>query len=97
MDNISSFVWSSIDSINIESVDSTTVYDLSVDNFPEFVAEGMIVHNCITYNTNGKWLPIDQVIPPGTLCTCHGRCRCFIRYRRFINPPLTQSINRLVS
>ena len=49
---------------------------------------------CLKYTTNNKWLPSDEVIPPGTLCSCHGRCRCWIRYRRFVPQTLMQAILR---
>lgn len=41
--------------------------------------------DCLRHTTNGKWKPIDEVVSPGNNCKCHGRCRCFIRYRRFVD------------
>ncbi len=41
--------------------------------------------DCLRHTTNGKWKPIDEVVSPGNNCRCHGRCRCFIAYRRFVD------------
>ena len=49
---------------------------------------------CIQYDTGGKFLPVSEVIPPGTLCSCHGRCRCFITYRQFVSPNLVRQVLR---
>ena len=47
---------------------------------------------CILYDTGGKFLPISEVVPPGTLCSCHGRCRCFITYRQILSPSLASQV-----
>lgn len=38
---------------------------------------------CLSYDTEGEWRPIGGVIAPGNACSCRGRCRCRISYRRF--------------
>jgi hypothetical protein len=38
--------------------------------------------HCPGYSTNGQWVPIYQIIPPGTSCDCGGRCRCKVDFRR---------------
>ena len=35
---------------------------------------------CPTYVTKG-FIPIEQVIPAGTKCSCHGNCKCRVTYR----------------
>lgn len=35
---------------------------------------------CPAYVTNG-FVPIDQVVPPGTRCDCRGNCKCIVIYR----------------
>lgn len=40
--------------------------------------------SCVLHSTNGKWLPISEVIPPGVRCECKQNCRCKIFYRRLI-------------
>lgn len=41
---------------------------------------------CPGYSTNGKAVPIEEVVPLGVACDCGGYCRCRIRYR--FNPEL---------
>jgi hypothetical protein len=38
--------------------------------------------DCPSYNTNGEWIPISQIVPTGTRCKCGGRCRCRVDFRR---------------
>ena len=38
--------------------------------------------SCISYSTQGQWLPVEQVTPPAIACECQARCRCSIRYRK---------------
>lgn len=38
---------------------------------------------CPGYSTNGEWIPIDEVVSPGDACSCNGRCRCYVEYRRW--------------
>jgi hypothetical protein len=38
--------------------------------------------SCPAHSTNGLWVPIDRIIPPGTSCDCGGRCRCKVDYRK---------------
>lgn len=42
--------------------------------------------SCLRYATN-KWVPIDQVVSPGTACECQNKCRCQIQYRRGLSRP----------
>lgn len=37
---------------------------------------------CISFDTKGLWLPVEQVTAPTVNCLCHSRCRCVISYRR---------------
>lgn len=37
---------------------------------------------CLEYSTSGEWVPIDQIVPPGTGCDCGGQCRCKVVFRR---------------
>jgi len=37
--------------------------------------------SCIQYCTNGRWLPINEVVPPTIDCQCRQNCRCIISYR----------------
>ncbi len=41
--------------------------------------------DCLRHTTEGRWKPIEEVVSPGNNCRCHGRCRCFIAYRRFVD------------
>lgn len=36
--------------------------------------------DCRDYAAQG-WVPIGSLPPPGQLCVCHDRCRCYIDYR----------------
>lgn len=38
--------------------------------------------SCIRYSTKGQWVPIEQIIPPGTNCECGNNCRCSVAYRQ---------------
>ena len=35
---------------------------------------------CPGYVTNG-FVPIDEIVPPGTRCDCRGNCKCTVVYR----------------
>jgi hypothetical protein len=37
---------------------------------------------CPEYSTYGEWVPISEIVPPGTSCSCGGRCRCKVVFRR---------------
>ena len=37
--------------------------------------------SCLQYSTDGKWLPIDQVVPSGVDCECGGHCKCRVNYK----------------
>lgn len=37
---------------------------------------------CILHSTNGEWVPIDAIVPPGSRCSCFYFCRCRVNYRR---------------
>lgn len=37
--------------------------------------------SCLSYSTNGRFLPVNQVVAPGANCECRGNCRCRITYR----------------
>ena len=37
---------------------------------------------CIDYSTNGRWVPVSELIPVGSSCDCGGRCRCRITFRK---------------
>jgi hypothetical protein len=37
---------------------------------------------CPEHSTYGSWVPIDEIVPPGTSCNCGGRCRCKVVFRR---------------
>jgi hypothetical protein len=57
-----------------------TVYDLQVEDVPEFYANGILVHNCpICAPLNGKVIAINEAFdgmydsPPS-----HPRCRCWL-------------------
>lgn len=39
--------------------------------------------DCLTYSTNGLWIPIEDIVIPGHRCQCRGNCRCFVSYRKF--------------
>ncbi len=36
---------------------------------------------CPGYSTRGKFVPIQNVVPPGTRCSCRGNCKCTVVYR----------------
>ena len=36
--------------------------------------------DCRDYAAQG-WVPIGTLPPPGQMCACHDRCRCYIEYR----------------
>lgn len=36
---------------------------------------------CISYSTGG-WVSLEEVVPIGSSCSCGGRCRCTIAYRK---------------
>ncbi len=36
---------------------------------------------CPNYDTGGRWIPIDRVVPVGEQCDCRGNCRCTVEYR----------------
>ena len=36
--------------------------------------------DCLGYAGQG-WVPIGSLPPPGQLCACHDRCRCYVEYR----------------
>lgn len=41
--------------------------------------------DCLRYSTNGQWVPIEQIVPPGVNCQCRGRCRCSVAFKRSVN------------
>lgn len=43
---------------------------------------------CPEYDTGGRYLPIDLVVPVGHRCYCGGRCHCRVDFR--FNPALPQ-------
>ena len=47
--------------------------------------------DCPSYSTNGHWLPVSLVTPPGNNCACRSRCRCSIQYAKLINGAIVPS------
>lgn len=37
---------------------------------------------CLQYQTNNEYVPIESIIPIGSRCSCHSRCRCAIVFLR---------------
>ncbi len=54
---------------------------------------------CPQYDTNGEFVPIDQIVPLGVACECRARCRCRITYRFApdFNPLQARSISEAVA
>lgn len=38
--------------------------------------------SCLLYDTQGQWLPVEQVTMPTINCQCMFRCRCAVFFRR---------------
>lgn len=45
-------------------------------------AGAMHCPSCISYDTQGLWLPLEQVIVPTVNCECFHFCRCVVAFRR---------------
>jgi hypothetical protein len=43
-------------------------------------ADKRTCEDCLNYAAQG-WVPIGTLPPPGQMCACHDRCRCYIEYR----------------
>jgi len=39
--------------------------------------------SCIRYSTQGRYVPISEVVMPGTACECGQSCRCQVSYSKF--------------
>lgn len=37
---------------------------------------------CLSYATGDRFLPIEQIVPVGTRCTCQSRCRCSVIFKK---------------
>lgn len=48
-------------------------------------AQSRHCESCLAYDTQGKWLPLQQVIMPTVNCQCMSRCRCLIFFRKRSN------------
>lgn len=61
--------------------DYCKVYNFKVSNYPEYLANGLVVHNCedcITYAADG-WRPIGTLPPIGD-SVCGQYCKCTFEY-----------------
>ncbi len=38
--------------------------------------------DCLNYATNGLYIPLSEIVPPGHKCRCRGNCRCRIIYEK---------------
>lgn len=38
--------------------------------------------SCLRHSTNGKYVPIEQIVAIGSNCECKSRCRCFILWKK---------------
>jgi hypothetical protein len=36
---------------------------------------------CVSYNTDWKWKPINEIVPTSVECSCSTNCRCAVEYR----------------
>lgn len=76
-----------ITSITKSQAYGINVYNLRVEECPEYFANGILVHNCPScpnYEQRTP-VPIDQIVPIGADCECGGRCRCQVAYVRIPN------------
>lgn len=37
--------------------------------------------DCLKHSTNGRWVPISEIVPVGSRCRCRNKCRCSIFYQ----------------
>ncbi len=37
--------------------------------------------DCLRHSTNGRWVPIEKIVPVGSRCRCRNKCRCSVQYR----------------
>ena len=99
-DNPSLFIQVPIVALNRQEVNSKTVYNLSVENKEEFVANGILVHNCsdcLKYSEKIKrssyWKKIGAE-PQSQNLSCQGyNCDCKFKKteeklsRGYLTPP----------
>lgn len=39
-------------------------------------------NECLQFATGDRFVPIEQIVPVGTRCSCHSRCRCSIIWKK---------------
>ena len=49
---------------------------------------------CIGHSTNGRWVPIDQVVPTGVDCDCGPNCKCRVITRGGRRPARLPQLGR---
>lgn len=37
--------------------------------------------DCLRHSTNGLWIPISEIVSPGSRCRCRNRCKCQIAFK----------------
>ena len=47
---------------------------------------------CLGYDTQGQYIPVPEIVPIGTSCSCRSRCRCFVTFKRSLNSNLLASL-----